>query len=166
MAAAFDVNLSAEAITIYSRKGGDMTQRFRRLKDRLAAIPVESAIMDCEIVACDESGQPDFRSLMRNAKDCDLCLWGFDLLAIDGMPVLDKPLFQRRTALNELLIETDEQGLQFSAAFYDPVKLLSAAERMGLEGIVSKRRASVYRSGPTAWHEANRDRWELFERRR
>jgi ATP-dependent DNA ligase len=87
---------------------------------------------------------------------------------------MDRPLFQRRTALNELLNETDEQGLQFSAAFDDPAKLLAAAERMGLEGIVSKRRESLYRSGPTrdwikvkttAWREANRDRGKLFEKR-
>jgi bifunctional non-homologous end joining protein LigD len=169
------VHVEGGNVTIYSRRGADMTQRFRRLRDRLVAIPVESAIIDCEIVACDESGQPNFRSLMSNAKDCDLCLWAFDLLAVDGIRVMDRPLFQRRTALNELLIETDEQGLQFSAAFDDPVKLLAAAERMGLEGIVSKRRQSVYRSGPTrdwikvktaVWREANRDRGELFEKKR
>jgi bifunctional non-homologous end joining protein LigD len=167
------VHVEEGNVMIYSRKGADMTRLFRRLKDRLVAIPADSVIIDCEIVACDESGQPDFRALMRNAKDCDLCLWAFDLLSIDGMPVMDKPLFQRRTALNELLIETDEQGLQFSAAFDDPVKLLTAAERMGLEGIVSKRRESVYRSGPTsdwmkiktaAWREVNRDRGELFRK--
>jgi bifunctional non-homologous end joining protein LigD len=104
------VHVEGGNVAIYSRKGADMTPRFRRLKDRLVAIPVESAIMDCEIVAYDESGQPDFHALMRKAKDCDLCLWAFDLLAIDGIPVMDKPLFQRRTALNELLNEVDDQG--------------------------------------------------------
>jgi ATP-dependent DNA ligase len=48
-----------------------------------------------------------------------------------------------------------------------------AAEKLGLEGIVSKRQDSFYRSGPTkewlkvktaAWRAANRDRWEMFER--
>ena len=58
-------------------------------------------------------------------------------------------------------------------AFDDGVKLLEAAERMQLEGIVSKRRAAPYRSGEcndwrkvktVAWREANRERWRLFER--
>jgi len=49
------------------------------------------------------------------------------------------------------------------------------AERMGLEGIVSKRRQSAYRSGPTrdwikvktaVWREANRDRGEMFAKNR
>jgi bifunctional non-homologous end joining protein LigD len=121
---------------------------------------------------CDESGQPDFRALMSRRTDCDYCLWAFDLLAFDGQNVTAKPLFQRRTALQELLNETDDQGLQFSMAFDDPVKLLAAAERMGLEGIVSKRRYSRYVSGAShdwikvktaAWREANKDRGELFE---
>jgi hypothetical protein len=51
---------------------------------------------------------------------------------------------------------------------------LEAAERHGLEGIVSKRQASAYRSGPSrdwlkvktaAWREANRERWRMFEKR-
>jgi ATP-dependent DNA ligase len=59
--------------------------------------------------------------------------------------------------------------LAFSSA-----KLLEAAERHGLEGIVSKRQASAYRSGPSrdwlkmktsGWRAANRERWRLFEKR-
>jgi ATP-dependent DNA ligase len=55
------------------------------------------------------------------------------------------------------------------------VKLLASAERMLLEGIVSKRRNSVYRSGECRdwvkikterWRAANRERWRLFERGR
>jgi bifunctional non-homologous end joining protein LigD len=165
------VHVEGGNVTIYSRRGADMTRRFRRLKNALVAIPTDSVILDCEIVACDDNGQPDFRALMKNAKDCDLCLWAFDLLAFDGMQVMDKPLFQRRTALNELLNDADDQRLQFSTAFDDPVKLFEAANRMGLEGIVSKRKTSVYRSGPTrnwikvktaAWRDANRNRHELF----
>jgi ATP-dependent DNA ligase len=51
--------------------------------------------------------------------------------------------------------------------------LLTASERHGLEGVVSKRREAPYRSGPprdwvkvktAAWREANRERWRMFER--
>jgi bifunctional non-homologous end joining protein LigD len=64
--------------------------------------------------------------------------------------------------------------LRFSESFDDPQKLLDAAVKLGLEGIVSKRRDQAYRSGPNSgwvkvktvqWREANRDRWEMFERR-
>jgi bifunctional non-homologous end joining protein LigD len=169
------VHVEGGNVTIYSRRGADMTRRFRRLKDSLTSIPADSTIIDCELVACDESGQPDFRALISNAKDCDLCLWAFDLLALDGVSVMARPLFERRAVLNELLNEVDDQGLQLSQNFPDPAKLLAAADRMGLEGIVSKRRDSTYRSGQSrdwikvktaAWREANRDRHELFEKKR
>jgi len=107
--------------------------------------------------------------------DCNLCLWCFDLLALRGEPLTDKPLIERRAMLSKLIKAADENGLKFSEDFADPVELLAAAEDRGLEGIVSKRKHSVYRSGPThdwikvktaAWREANRDRHEMFEKRR
>jgi bifunctional non-homologous end joining protein LigD len=66
-----------------------------------------------------------------------------------------------------------DSRLRLSDGFDDGVKLLAAAERMGLEGVVSKRRDAPYRSGTEcgwvkvktqAWREANRERWRLFER--
>jgi bifunctional non-homologous end joining protein LigD len=63
--------------------------------------------------------------------------------------------------------------LHLVATFPDGAKLLDSAERLGLEGIVSKRRAAPYRSGEcrdwrkiktVAWREANRERWRMFER--
>ena len=68
---------------------------------------------------------------------------------------------------------TDDDRLRFSEAFPDPVKLLKVAETMGLEGVVSKRRASPYRSGTrcgwikvktSSWRETNKDRGVLFHR--
>jgi len=58
-------------------------------------------------------------------------------------------------------------------AFDDGQELLEAAERHGLEGVVSKCRSAPYRSGECrdwrkvktlAWREANRERWKLFDR--
>ena len=63
--------------------------------------------------------------------------------------------------------------MKASEAFTDGVKLLRVAERMKLEGVVSKRRGTAYSSGDcrdwrkvktTAWREANRERWRMFER--
>jgi len=85
------------------------------------------------------------------------------------------PLIERRLKLTELVARSDIHCLHVVQAFDDGVKLLEAAERHGLEGIVSKRQASAYRSGPShdwvkaktaAWRTANRDRWRAFQRRR
>jgi bifunctional non-homologous end joining protein LigD len=81
---------------------------------------------------------------------------------------------QRKAMLADVLASADGEHLQFSGDFDDPVKLLGTCHKMGLEGIVSKRRDSAYRSGPTrdwlkiktaTWRAANRDRGELFGKR-
>lgn len=83
------------------------------------------------------------------------------------------PLIERKERLRAILIEVDDDRLRYSEEFSHPVKLLATAEKMGLEGTVSKRRDAPYRSGTQkdwvkvkskAWREANQDRWELFQR--
>ena len=78
-----------------------------------------------------------------------------------------------RRRLARLISRSEISCLHLVEAFDDGVKLLEAAERMRLEGIVSKRRTAPYRSGEcrdwrkvktVAWREANRERWRLFER--
>ena len=63
--------------------------------------------------------------------------------------------------------------MRLSEGFDDGAELLAAAERMGLEGVVSKRRDAPYLSGTrcgwiktktNALREANKERWRLFER--
>jgi bifunctional non-homologous end joining protein LigD len=65
-----------------------------------------------------------------------------------------------------------EPWLCYVETFTDGATLLEAANRMGLEGFVSKKANAPYRSGPKcdwikvkapSWREANRERWRLFE---
>ena len=119
---------------------------------------------------------PSFRSLMDlGNKAPALCLWCFDLLSLDGVRITPLPLVERKAMLAKLVAAVSDVHLQFSGEFSDPIKLLATCQKMNLEGIVSKRRESAYRSGPTrdwlkiktaTWRAANRDRWELFEKRR
>jgi ATP-dependent DNA ligase len=69
-------------------------------------------------------------------------------------------------------IKADDDVLRFSDDFEDPLKLLEVAQRMHLEGFVSKRRDAPYRSRKAAgwtktktatWRAANRERYKLFE---
>ena len=170
------VHIEDGAATLYSKNGADITRRFRSLRPALARVPVKSAIVDCELVACDETGMPNFRSLMNlGNKAPALCLWCFDLLSLDGARITPLPLVERRALLADVIKATKDRHLQFSGEFDEPLELLSAGKKMSLEGIVSKRRESAYRSGPTrdwlkvktgTWRAENRGRWELFEKRR
>ena len=162
--------------TLYSKNGTDYTDRFRALRDTIESVPAKNAIIDCELVACDDTGMPSFRTLMElGNKAPALCLWCFDLLHLNGEKLTLLPLDQRKALLAGVVSAADDEHLQFSGDFDDPIRLLETCGKMGFEGIVSKRKESAYRSGPTCdwlkiktatWREANRYRWELFEKRR
>jgi len=157
---------------ILSKSGKDISGRFAPIRAILLTLP--ACIIDAEVVGCDADGMPDFRSLMAGNSH-GLCAWCFDLLSIGGKDVRRVPLEERRARLHQLLSGADGDLLRFSEAFDDPEKLLAAAVKLGLEGIVSKKRNQPYRSGKNVgwvkvktatWREANRDRWEMFERDR
>ena len=164
---------AGDEVAIFARRGNDYTKRFPTIRDSLIALPARSVIIDAEIVVCDSNGEPDFKALMDGTPG-ELCAWCFDLMELNGRDVRELPLIERKALLRHLLNKADDHRLRFSEMFPDPLKLLAAANKQGLEGIVSKLNYQPYRSGKNpgwikvkcrAWREANRDRWELFERR-
>jgi bifunctional non-homologous end joining protein LigD len=159
-------------VEIFSRNGHDFTQRFHPIALMLAELPAKSAVLDGELVASDARGLPDFTALHRHrVAGSDMMLWLFDLLAINGRDMRELPLHKRQTKLHALVRDLDCPAVLASESFVDGEALMRAAEKHGLEGIVSKRRDSPYRSGPckdwrkiktTAWRQANKERWKLF----
>jgi ATP-dependent DNA ligase len=75
-------------------------------------------------------------------------LFAFDLLHIDGQDLRKSPLMERRAALRRLIEPDPRSPIQFSEHVKcDGAKFFKAAAELGLEGIISKRAASWYRSG-------------------
>jgi bifunctional non-homologous end joining protein LigD len=70
----------------------------------------------------------------------------FDLLELDGEPLVDLPLIERRRRL-EALLDRRRGGVQLSETFDDGEALYDAAQRNGFEGIVAKQPQSPYREG-------------------
>jgi hypothetical protein len=136
------------------------------LAEALAAIPCRSAIIDAELCLLGAGGVPDFYGLsaaMRRGGD--LAIYAFDLLHRDGRDLRPLPLVEHRRRLRRLLARSTVQCLCLVEAFEDGARLIEQAERHGLKGVVSKRKASLYRSGPSrdwrkiktrTWSEANR----------
>jgi bifunctional non-homologous end joining protein LigD len=160
---------------VLTKKGHDYARLFKLIAASIASLPAKSVIIDGELAACDERGIPDFRALhFRDMPDADLCVWAFDLLYLDGEDLRARPLMERKHALEKLVYRARDNRLRLSESFDDGLKLLVAAERMRLEGIVSKRRNAPYLSGrmcdwikvkcPT-WRVINSERWRLFEPR-
>jgi ATP-dependent DNA ligase len=173
----FQIVKDGDALRLYSRRGNDWTKRLAGLAEALAGIQCRSAVIDAELVFPAADGRPDFyrlQSAMSADRQHELAVFVFDLMHYDGEDLRPIPLIDRRLQLTELVARSNVRCLHLVWGFDDGAKLLEAAERHGLEGIVSKRQVSAYRSGPSrdwvkvktaAWREANRERWRMFEKR-
>jgi bifunctional non-homologous end joining protein LigD len=134
---------------IFARRGHDYTARMPSIAEALAGLPCRSAVIDGEAVILAEDGVSDFFALhaalaRQHAPDAQLV--AFDLLQLDGEDLRDRPIEERRAKLADLI---DGAGLaiQFSHEVDgDGPEVPRAAPEHGLEGIVSKRRGSAYRS--------------------
>jgi bifunctional non-homologous end joining protein LigD len=74
-------------------------------------------------------------------------VWAFDLLHHNGRDLRELPLIERKARLEKLILAANAGWLHYSESFDDGLELLNAADRMRLEGIVSRRRDAPYRSG-------------------
>ena len=96
----------------------------------IEAIPIKSAIIDCELVACDELGMPCFKTLMTlGNKAPALCLWCFDLLVLDDVRLMPLPLVERKSLLAGIVKRARDRRLQFSGEFDDPFRCLRHARK-------------------------------------
>jgi bifunctional non-homologous end joining protein LigD len=163
-------------VRLYSKAGHDWTKRLAGLAEALKGIACRSAVIDAEMCFLTGIGAPDFAGLqlaLASRQHHKLTVYAFDLLHRDGKDMRPRPLSERRRRLELLLARSNVPRLLLVEAFADGEKLLEEGDRLGLEGLVSKRKASPYRSGPSrdwrkiktrAWREVNRERWRLFER--
>jgi DNA ligase D-like protein (predicted ligase) len=140
----------------FTRNGLDWTKRFGPVIDCAASLRCTSAVIDGELVVQNESGLSDFHAVRAaiGARAEKLALFAFDLLHLDGEDLRLRPIGERRAALRKTLGEDDPtRCIQFSDGHEgDGAALFAAADQMGLEGIVSKRAGSLYKSGrSSAW---------------
>jgi bifunctional non-homologous end joining protein LigD len=100
-----------------------------------------------------------------------MVLWAFDLMEFNGNDLRQIHLEDRQRRLGNLVGRAAIARLVHSETFENGVRLLEECNARGLEGVVAKHRASIYRSGRStswvkvkcpAWREANRDRGAPF----
>src|SRR5262249_59635251 len=101
---------------LISRTGEDVTGAYPELRGLAAAVGRRDALLDGEVVAMGDSGWPDFEVLQNrmHVRDASLAqrlgaqypvtYLAFDLLHLDGPPLLDLPYTQRREPLEDLPI--------------------------------------------------------------
>jgi bifunctional non-homologous end joining protein LigD len=106
-----------------------------------------SCIIDGEAVACSDDGIALFERIRYRRFDSSVFMYAFDLIELDGIDLRSEPLARRKTSLADLLARA-APGLRFNEHLEEdgPIVFKHAC-KLGLEGIVSKRRDSRYRSG-------------------
>lgn len=135
-------------VRLVSRGGIDCTDRFALIAENVRRLSGGRAmVLDGETVVKDEKGRASFKALQSGKGRAEYV--AFDLLALDGKDLRGLPLRERRRRLVDLSVEK-YLSLSEQTAAADGDKLLKAAEKMGLEGIVAKDVFSRYRGGRNA----------------
>jgi bifunctional non-homologous end joining protein LigD len=137
-------------VRAYSRPVRDWTGPYRRVVEACAKLGCKAALIDGEVVVQDEQGISDFEALRSAIHKAPhrLVFFAFDLLHLDGRDLRRTPLIERRAALRKLIEPDPRSPIQFSDHVEGGgARFFEAAVELGLEGIVSKRVASRYRSG-------------------
>ncbi|SFN88697.1 bifunctional non-homologous end joining protein LigD [Pseudomonas sp. NFACC24-1] len=135
-------------VRLLTRNGHDWTHKLPRQAEALAALGLESAWLDGEMVVANEQGVPDFQAL-QNAFEAGssgkIAYYLFDLPYLNGMDLRNVPVQDRRTALAAVLEPNESPLLRFSDAFEEtPEALLNSACQMQMEGLIGKRVGSAY----------------------
>jgi len=140
---------------LVSRNQNELTARYPELKDLAKSVKAKTAILDGEVVALDQQGRASF-SLMqqrtgfrpggrRGATNADVPVlyYAFDLLYLDGYDWRKLPLEGRKKKLASILVTQD--SLRYSDHYENQGKaLFEIAREKGLEGILAKKRDSIY----------------------
>jgi bifunctional non-homologous end joining protein LigD len=135
---------------LITRKGNDWTVRFRAVAQAVEELPIDSAILDGEVVSLDEHGVSNFQQLQNQLKRGDLATLAyylFDVPYYEGYDLTGVSQLGRKQFLAKVLAgyASDESTLRFSDHIHgDGAEVLNQACRRGLEGIVSKRIDAKY----------------------
>jgi ATP-dependent DNA ligase len=135
-------------VRLYSSPGNDLTHRFPLIVHALGHLRPRSCIIDGEAVSCGDDGIASFDRIRYRRHDADVFMWAFDLIELNGDDLRGDPLAARKATLLDLLARA-APGIRFNEHLEeeDGPLVFEHACKLGLEGIVSKRRDSVYSSG-------------------
>jgi bifunctional non-homologous end joining protein LigD len=141
------VHIVNEAVRVFTRRGNDWTNRFKKIAGDAWYINAGSGIIDGEVVVPSADGTTDFSVLQNDLKGRSkkIVMVAFDLLYLNGYDLRKLPLIERKALLKKIIGGTD---IQFSESFeVDGREMYKHDRKTGLEGVVSKVRDSRYPTG-------------------
>lgn len=135
-------------IKLFTRNGNDWTSKLLPLQKNIAKLKLPPGWYDGEIVVPNAKGVPDFGALQQSfdvSKTNDIILYLFDLPYFDGHDMRAVTLEARREVLQRVLDGLVSEQVRFSAAFdAPPASVIASACKLGLEGVIAKRRDAPY----------------------
>jgi bifunctional non-homologous end joining protein LigD len=141
---------NGDRVRLITKGGHNWTSRYPWIVEAALKNRHKQFVVDGEAVVLGVDGIADFNALHSRRHDHEVQLYAFDILALDGDDLRGLPLTMRKTNLARLLARRPD-GIfvaPFELGEIGP-DLFEAACRMGLEGLVSKRRDRPYRGGPS-----------------
>ena len=159
---------------VFYRRGNEATHVFPEIRKAVSALPVDSILLDGEVVVLDEASHPSFQRLQKRtqlSRTADIqqaalkypaTFFAFDLLEINGFDVRGEPLLERKRFLQAIMPPTGP------LRFCDHIstrgeEFYAGVEKMGLEGIVAKKADATYREGrSSSWLKIRVDRRDEF----
>ena len=143
---------TGDRVKLLTRKGLDWTAKFSGIAQSLRALKLGSALIDGEVVVEDEAGVSSFTGLqeaLKSGRSDRMVFYAFDLLYLDGYDLTRVPLIDRKILLAGCLDDVPAHG---AVRYSEHIERSGAAMvrhacRLGLEGIVSKRKDLPYRAG-------------------
>jgi len=138
--------IDEDGVRLRSRRGLELGEDFPKLVAELGKQAVSGMVLDGEIVAFDASGKPSFGAMQNRGSGAERAVfYAFDLLYFAGMDLRKAIYADRRRYLAQCLLPSPL--VQLVHAEEDGIALHKAAVASGFEGVIGKRKNSVYEAG-------------------
>jgi len=141
---------TGKKVSLLSRNKNELAGRFPEIAEAVKSLPARECVIDGEVVALDEEGRSSFQLLQARemeGRKSPVYFYAFDLLQLDGKSLIGLPLEARKNVLEKLCADAGDPIRYSGVIGLDAKTLLDEVNHRGLEGIVGKRRASVYEPG-------------------
>jgi bifunctional non-homologous end joining protein LigD len=152
-------------VHLRSRNDNDFNVRYPGVVEALGKLP-DNTVIDGEIVALDEEGRPSFNALQNYGSSvAPVVYYVFDVMVLAGRDVRHEPLEKRRQLLERKVLPKLREPVRYAAPLAaDLPVLIQSVKVHGFEGLVAKRRTSVYEPGlrSGAWMKMRVNRGQEF----
>jgi bifunctional non-homologous end joining protein LigD len=148
-------------VRLISRNGLEWTARFPEMVEAIRALGVRNALIDGELVVMLPNGRSSFEAMQQavasGSKRTGLVYFAFDLIHLEGERIDRLPLAERKARLRQLLGPSKTGRIRYTEHVEGRgPDVFEQVCRMGLEGIISKRRDLPYLPG-------RRDGWRKIK---